>query len=138
TLRGGIRLAASHYWPLLPIAVAAIALVAAGPQWVLATTAAVLLVLLLTVLRVGVPQLLVITVPLAFYVTAGGMLVNLAVSDVLLLLLFIRILVDPDCMRPAAHVSAPVRTALCVLALLLALSAATILVRSSLGAPAAW
>src|SRR5699024_4624673 len=37
-----------------------------------------------------------------------------------------------------AHVSAPVRTALCVLALLLTLSAATILVRSSLGAPAAW
>lgn len=138
SLPGGMRLAVSRYWPLLPIAVAAIALVAAGPQWVFATTAAVLLVLLLTVLRVGVPQLLVMTVPLAFYVTAGGMLVNLAVSDVLLLLLLIRILVDPDCVRAAAHVSGPVRAALCVLALLLALTAGTILLRSSLGAPAAW
>ncbi|GAA4510673.1 O-antigen ligase family protein [Brevibacterium yomogidense] len=135
---GGTRLAVSRYWPVLPIGVAAVALVAAGPRWVFATTAAVLLILLLTVLRVGVPQLLVMTVPLAFYVTAGGMLVNLAVSDVLLLLLLVRVLVDPDCVRAAAHVSGPVRAALCVLALLLALTAGTILVRSSLGAPAEW
>lgn len=122
----------------MPIAVAVTALVAAGPSWALGAAGAVLLVVVLTVLRIGVPTLLVTTVPLAFYVTAGGTLVNLAVSDVFLLLLFVRILVDPDTARAFAEVSGWVRTAFCVLALLLALTAGTIFVRSSAGAPADW
>ena len=125
-------------WPALPIAVAVMALVAAGPSWALGAAGAVLLVVVLTVLRIGVPTLLVTTVPLAFYVSVGGTLVNLAVSDVFLLLLFVRILVDPETARAFAEVSGWVRTALSILALLLALTAGTIFIRSSAGAPADW
>lgn len=125
-------------WPVLPIAVAAMALVAAGPGWALGAAGAVLLVVVLTVLRIGVPTLLVTTVPLAFYVAVGGTLVNLAVSDVFLLLLFVRILVDPETARAFADVSGWVRTALSLLALLLALTAGTIFVRSAAGAPEDW
>ncbi|SMY11382.1 O-antigen ligase family protein [Brevibacterium jeotgali] len=125
-------------WPALPIAVAVMAVVAAGPRWALGAAGAVLLVVVLTVLRIGVPTLLVTTVPLAFYVAVGGTLVNLAVSDVFLLLLFVRILVDPETARAFADVSGWVRTALSLLALLLALTAGTIFVRSAAGAPEDW
>ena len=125
-------------WPALPIAVAVMALVAAGPSWALGAAGAVLLVVVLTVLRIGVPTLLVTTVPLAFYVAVGGTLMNLAVSDVFLLLLFVRILVDPETARAFADVSGWVRTALSLLALLLALTAGTIFVRSAAGAPEDW
>lgn len=133
-----VRLLVDRYWPVLPIGLAVVVLVAAGPAWALGVTGAVVLVLVLTLLRTSVPVLLVMTVPLAIYVRPGGMLLNLSVSDVFVLLLLIRILVDPDCLRAAAHVSMAVRTALTVLALFLAVSAGTVLIRSGLGAPEDW
>jgi len=125
-------------WPVLPIAVAVTALVDAGPGWALGAAGAVLLVVVLAVLRVGLASLVVMTVPLAVYVTVGGTLMNLAVSDALLVLLLIRILLDPEATRALAELRGWVRGALCVLALLLAVTTGTLLVRSSAGAPADW
>ena len=133
-----VRALAERCWPVLPIAVAVTALVAAGPTWALGVTGAVLLLVVLTVLRVSVAVLLVMTVPLALYVEPGGMLLNLAVSDAFLLLLLIRVLIDPDCIRAAADVSGPVRAAFASFALFLAVACGTVVVRSAGGAQEDW
>jgi O-antigen/teichoic acid export membrane protein/O-antigen ligase len=127
-----------RYWVLVPIGLASAAAVLAGPQWVLGGTALAVLAVLLLLLRVSAAELLVLTAPLAFYATAGGMRINLAVSDALLLLLLVRVLLDPSLRRTAARTAGAVRLALSVLALLLSVHALTILVRSGGGAPVDW
>jgi O-antigen ligase len=133
-----VRALAERCWPVLPIAVAVTALVAAGPQWALGVTGVVLLLVVLTVLRVSVAVLLVMTVPLAIYVQPGGLLLNVAVSDAFLLLLLARVLIDPECIRAAADVSGPVRAAFASFALFLAVACGTVMVRSAGGAQEDW
>jgi O-antigen ligase len=137
-LVGTSRRLVGRCWPAVPIAVAVIAIIAAGPRWALGVTGAVLLVLVLSVLRVSLAVLLVMTVPLAFYVEPGGLLVNLAVSDVLLLLLLVRVLLNPTVAEAAGQVSGPVRAALASFALFLAVACGTVVIRSGLGGQADW
>lgn len=121
------------YWPALPIALLAGLAVTAGPGWAMGTVAAVVILCLLFVLRLDAAELLVVTVPLAFYVSVGGVLLNLAVSDFFLTAMAVRVIADPDCRHTLSRVSATVKQAVYASAGIMVLSTLTVMLRSILG-----